>query len=236
MLNTSNLTYAIGNQLIIEKASLRFLPGNLYGLIGANGSGKSTLLKLLAGIKSPTEGFVTFENDDLKNKDRKWISTRIAFMGENLSIPYPFTAYEIVLMGCYFSPIDQKEDWVHSLLNDVQALHLAQRIFSTLSAGEQQRILIAQALATGASVLLLDEPTSHLDIYHCLEMWSYLKKLSHKGKTIIVSTHDFNGVEQICSQALMINQGAILGPGNFSDVLNSSPLSYYLNIKSHIKY
>ncbi|MBS4169019.1 ABC transporter ATP-binding protein [Parachlamydia sp. AcF125] len=220
MLKTLNLTCHIENQPLIQKTSLSFLPGQLYGLMGANGAGKSTLLKLLAGIQSPSEGSVYFQEENLRDKDRKWISSRISFMGENLFIPYAFTAYEIVQMGCYFSKKAREKEWIYARLEDVHATHLSARIFHTLSAGEQQRVLIAQALATGASTLLFDEPTSHLDIYHSREIWGHLKLLSQKGKTIIASTHDFEGVKQFCTQTLLISQTLILGPGNFSDILN----------------
>lgn len=205
MLATDLLTYAVNQNTLIQNLTLKFLPGHLYGLLGPNGSGKTTLLKLLAGILKPSQGFVYLNEQNLSTLDRRKIIQHISLTMEVTSVPYPFSVVEIVKMGQYFADSKIKPD-VDFILEEMNLSQLAERPFDTLSSGEKQRTLIAQSLANNPSILLLDEPTSHLDAYHSSELWNYFLQLKEKGKTLIIATHDLTYAHKFCDHIIHINR------------------------------
>ncbi len=211
----------------LDGVSLELRPG-LTGVLGPNGSGKSTLLKLLAGVLQPGGGHVTLDGRPLADYPRRELARRIAFVPQKVELPFPFRCRELVMMGRYArmqgAGLDESrhEDAVRDAMRATGTEALANRRFSELSGGEAQRVRIAQALAQEGQILLLDEPTSHLDIAHQLELMRLLQSLS--GQALLVSLHDLNLAAMFCERLVLLEAGRILAVGTPPEVLTEDLL------------
>ncbi|MBA3957680.1 MAG: ABC transporter ATP-binding protein [Parachlamydiaceae bacterium] len=202
MLDTKSLSY----KKLLHAITLTFVPGRLYGIIGANGSGKTTLLKTMSGIWAPTSGHVFWQNADLLKMERRTISQTLSLVPQNPQVHFDFSVAEMVAMGRYAHYSVQPQD-IEEALSAVNALHLKQRPISQLSSGERQRVYIARALITKAPVILLDEPTASLDVRHQEEIWLLLQRLSQQGKVVIMASHDLNAVTRYCTDMIAMQMG-----------------------------
>src|SRR5579863_8215455 len=170
LLTVVNLTFGYGRQPLLYDVHLQVQAGEMVGLLGPNGSGKTTLLRLLSGVLRPQDGTILLEGRALSQWGRRGAAQRIAVVPQELHMPFAFTAEHMVSLGrtpfVNFFGTQGKRD--HAIVQEaMQAAGiapLAQRIFNQLSGGERQRVMIAMALAQQPKLLLLDEPTSHLDI------------------------------------------------------------------------
>lgn len=211
--------------------------GEIFGVIGPNGSGKSSLLKVLAGLVQPQEGTVRLFGERLDAVPRDSIARQVAYMPQDLSSDFPFSVLDMVLMGRF--PYRQRGMWnllgwehgadlsvVEHAMAQADVTHLADREMSTLSAGERQRVLLARALAQEPRVLLLDEPTAHLDLQHQLDVCRILKRVhSQLGMTVLLVSHDINLASQYCDHILMMKGGRRICLGSPEEVINQSNLS-----------
>lgn len=227
MLKTLHLTYTLRGKHLIQNISLDFQPGQLYAILGPNGSGKSTFLKTLTGIWKPTKGNVYWEGEDLLKKNRKQISRTLSLVPQSSRVNFDYLIEDIVYMGRY--PHGEMENNKHIViekaLRAVDAWHLRGNSINCLSAGEKQRIYIARALATESPILLLDEPTTNLDIRHQLEIWELLKILVSEGQLVIVTTHDLTMAQKYCEQIAVLNQGQCVAQGSFSKIMTPALLN-----------
>ncbi len=197
--------------------------GTIVGVIGPNGSGKTSLLKLLMGLLRPESGAVHLFGQDLRTLSPAKIAQQIAFVPQETSQVFPFTLGELVLMGRY--PFHQPFDgwgWDSSddvnrasqAMKDLEIESLADRMMSDVSGGERQRAMIARALTQDPQILLLDEPTAFLDLYHQLDIARKLRRLNHdRGLTVVMVSHDLNLASQCCDQLLLLHQGEIVKRG-----------------------
>lgn len=237
MLATKSLSYAVGEKTLIHPLSLTFSMGKLYGILGPNGSGKSTLLKLLNGILKASHGNVFWENSDLHQKSRRDISQIIAYMPQHASSCFDFTVEEYVSMGSYSydrlnKSIDAKRKMTEVLeLTDTS--HLSKCRLHTLSGGEKQRVSLARALMTNAPVLLLDEPTSSLDIAHQLGIWQLLQEIAAAGKLVITTLHDIGHAERFCDELLLLSSGHCLSQA--SPPLSAEQLGSIFGVKKCVE-
>ncbi|MEX1012444.1 MAG: ABC transporter ATP-binding protein [Waddliaceae bacterium] len=214
MLIVNNISY----RHLLHHTQLAFEPGKLHGLLGPNGAGKTTFFKLLTGIWKPSSGEVLWNGKPLHTLDRRKLSQTISFVSQT-PITFPYHARQIVEMGRYphgNTPCDNLIDWA---IDAVNAAHFQDRLMTELSQGEQQRILIARALVTDTPILLLDEPTSHLDITHQIQVWELLQSLAESGKLIFTSSHNLTQAERYCHEITLIKKGEILGQGKYHDLL-----------------
>lgn len=230
------LSYVLYNKFLIKEISLCLSPSQLYGVIGPNGSGKSTFLKNLARIWEPSSGKLFWNQQNLLNLSRFEMSRLISLVPQNSQIYFDFTVAEMIAMGCYplhtlASQILKRR--IRDSLLKVDALHLYERSFSTLSGGEKQRIYIARSLATEAPVLLLDEPTSNLDPYHKIETWKHLKNCSEQGKLVIVATHDLQMAKHFCNRLIVLHEGLCKAQGHGLEALTSQLLREVFNLDTN---
>ena len=201
----------------LRDVSLSLRVGDLVGLIGPNGSGKTTLIRVLSGLLAPKRGHVYLDGQDIRELSRRQIARRVAVVPQGLAMPFAFTTYEMVMLGRtpHVRPLVGVGPRDREVVREAMALtdtdRLAQRLFNELSAGEQQRVIVAMALAQEPRILLLDEPFSNLDPESRERIPSLISRLHEKkGWTTLVVTHDIHSLLKICRRVLVMNDGRIL--------------------------
>lgn len=205
-----------GSRQLLAGAQLCVQPGELVLLAGRNGAGKSTLLRCMLGALRPQQGSVTLDGKGLRSMPDHERAQRIAYVSQENDHPFEFTGREFVSLGRYphlprhreLGPVDRAA--VESALAFVGATAFADRSLSTLSGGEQRRIAVARALATQAPLLLLDEPTTNLDLEHALALLEQLKALRDRGHGILLTSHDLNLVAPHCNRVALLHHGRIV--------------------------
>ncbi len=227
-LDISKIRFAYREEMILKDISFSVQPGDFLGIIGPNGSGKSTLLKILARLLTAKEGSVSLSGLDLKQYPVRTLAKKIALVPEETSLNFPFTVEELVLMGrsphlSFLQPLTNKDHLqANECMGKTSIRALASRLVNELSNGERQRVFIAQALAQEPDILLLDEPTAHLDINHQIEIFNVLKNLQEQhGLTIITVTHDLNLAALYCNTLLLLKKGEIFNQGTPAQVITA---------------
>ena len=236
LLKISNLSGGYGEKTVIKDISLKINKGDFMGLIGPNGCGKTTLLRLLSKIIKAKSGVVHLEGEDIAKMGLKEFCKKAAFVQQDTFINFPFTVFEIVMMGRipHLKRLQQETkkdlDIVNNALEMTDTLTLKDKFINELSSGERQRVIIAKALAQEPSLLFLDEPTSHLDIGHQIQILDLLSKLNRQNNlTILIVMHDLNLASEYCNQLVLLNKGEVFKEGQPSDVLT------YQNIEAVYK-
>lgn len=217
--------------LALSGASLALRPGELVGVIGPNGSGKSTLLRVSLGALRPEAGSVTLDGAPIALTHGEALARRVAFLPQRVEEPFAFTCEEVVAQGRYprlsamgfLSPEDIRV--VRESMRRTETEAFASRSLEDLSGGERQRVLIASALAQETDYLLLDEPTSSLDIQHQAEIFALLRRSSREGKAVCVVIHDLNLAAQFCDRLVLMNTGQTVMDGAPADVLRQEALA-----------
>ncbi|MBI4758185.1 MAG: heme ABC transporter ATP-binding protein [Chloroflexi bacterium] len=229
MLRAEDLCFSYFNGRVVSHVNLALGTGDLVGLIGPNGSGKTTLLKLLSGVLKPALGHVSLEGREVQAMERREIARRVAVVPQELHVPFPFTVREMVSMGRtpYVRPLVGLTAEDRQVVLDVMGAtgigDLAGRDFATLSGGEQQRVIIAMALAQEPRFLLLDEPTVHLDLNHQVEILELIRRLNReKGVAVLAALHDLNLAALYFDRLVLLNRGAIVATGTPTQVLTAA--------------
>ena len=223
--SAQNLSYEIQAETLLESVDLHADQGQLVGLIGPNGAGKSTLLRAISGILNYREGTVRLDGDDLKSLSSRDIAAGLAFIPQIAPYTHGFTSMELVLMGRYPHlgrfQIEGKED--DRIARDSMRLtrteQFADRTLDTLSGGERQRVFVSRALAQQPRVLLLDEPTSNLDVLHQLKVLDLVRQLIDDGLTAVAAIHDLNMAARYCDRLVLLKGGRVLAEGSPEEVL-----------------
>ncbi len=227
-LHIDNLSYSYRNSknAVLENISCSFEPGKFYGIFGANGSGKSTLLKILSGeiaVKAP----VTLDDKALQSYSSRARARKIAYACQANEAALPFTARECIKLGRY-AWNDDNPELIDSLLKEWGAEALADRFFTELSGGEQQRIKLLRILAQDTPYILLDEPASSLDWSRQLELYEKLRKIAHQqNRAVIMVAHDLYAAPAFIDRMLILSGGSLAFNGDPSseealDAVNSS--------------
>ncbi|HLR21529.1 MAG TPA: ABC transporter ATP-binding protein [Tissierellaceae bacterium] len=205
---------------VLKDISFNVEKGKFLSIIGPNGSGKSTLLKTLNNLYSPNKGEILVKKKNIKNYKSKELAKELALVPQDTNIDYEFVVEDIVMMGRYpYKGRFEKEDdndykIIDEALNMTNTTELRERLITEISGGERQRVIIAKALVQNPSIILLDEPTSNLDINHQIEILNLLKKLNEEEKTtVILVMHDINLAAQYSDEIILLNNGEILGEG-----------------------
>lgn len=216
---------------VLSEVALSVQSGETVALLGKNGSGKSTLLKTLCRLLLPLHGQVLLGGRDLRTLSFSEIARRVATVPQEEHPQFPFTALEVVIMGRLpyaAGLLDSREDAeaARNAMAEADCEDLADRPVIELSGGEKQRVWIARALAQGAPLLLLDEPTSHLDVAHQLAFASLVEKLGAKGYGVIAAVHDLNLAASFAARALLLDGGRVVLDGTMEETLQSSALEH----------
>jgi iron complex transport system ATP-binding protein len=217
--SVSGLGFAYG----LHEAAFELPQSGFIAIAGPNGAGKSTLLGIMAGLRRPYRGSCLYAGKEVRRWRRREFARQVAFLPQTLSLQFPFTAEQVVFMGrtpygggWFESPQDHQA--AESAMEITDTLAFRTRDFRTLSGGERQRVILASALAQEPQVLLLDEPTTFLDLKHQLSMYRLLADLGH-GMLVVAVTHDLNLALQFSNRILVLDQGRIAAQGAPSDVL-----------------
>jgi iron complex transport system ATP-binding protein len=214
---------------VLSAVNLHVEPGVVMGILGPNGAGKSTLLRTLSG-ELPSLGGETYllgqQLSLLSPKDR---ASAVAYVPQEEPTDFGFTALEMAAMGriaCSNGLFESDEDLAvaREALAEVDAGHLSRRIYRQLSGGEKQRVLIARALAQKASILLLDEPSAHLDLAHQGLLIRVLRTFAERGGAVLIAVHDLNLAGVLADHAVLLHDGTVSTSASIRDVLESDHL------------
>jgi len=227
MIELKNISFAYDKGApVLSNVSLKVRHGEFVGILGPNGSGKTTLLKIIAGALRPAAGDVLIEGRGIGSLRHRERARRIAIVAQENPIPFSFTALEVVLMGrAPYLPLFGFESGQDILtaknaMEATDVLRLADRSVQELSGGEKQRVIVARALTQQAKLLLLDEPTTFLDIRHQVELYRLIKKKNmEEGLTVITVVHDINFASAFCNRIVLLKKGSVVADGTPHDVV-----------------
>lgn len=241
MLSVHQLSILYQHHQVIAPTSLSIQRGEIVSLIGPNGSGKSTLLRALAGIEPPTGGEVRLDQRNLAQWPRKQLARQLALLPQSPQAPDGISVRQLVshgryphqpLLGGHSAADEQVIDWA---LASTHLTELQQRAVGCLSGGERQRAWIALALAQQPAYLLLDEPTTYLDIGHQLEVLQLLQQLNQQqGISIVMVLHDVNQASQFSDRILALDQGAIISDGSACSTVTAALLRQLYGVETDI--
>jgi iron complex transport system ATP-binding protein len=228
LLSAENISFAYAGAPTLSEIDFALECGALRALLGPNGSGKTTLLKILTGILPPARGVVKYQGVDLKSMTRRDIAKRIALVPQELNLQFGFTVRQMVMLGrtphtsALGGPTRHDRTVVEQVIELTELTELRERVITELSGGEQQRVVIAMALAQEPQVLLLDEPTVHLDINHQIEILDLARQLNRaRGLTVLATMHDLNLAALYFDDLVLLERGRIVAQGAPSEVLSA---------------
>ena len=243
MIQLDQAFFSYRDSFSLNDINLTIAKGEFIALIGPNGSGKTTLIKLLSGYLQPTKGVVSLDGESLARWSRKSLSLSIAIVPQQVTVPFSFTGRQIALLGRLpymglSAPKIQDHRAVENALELVGATNLAERTYNSLSAGEKQKVIVAQALARESRILLLDEPISHLDIKWQIQTLQHLSTINAMGSTILTSIHDLNLAAIYFPRLILISKGQLIADGPPATVLTNQLLEevYETNIAIHYPF
>jgi iron complex transport system ATP-binding protein len=227
-LSLRNVTLGYDERTVLSGISLDVLPGEVLGIVGPNGCGKSTLIKGITRVLPITSGDIFFDERSLLKMAQNEIARYIAVVPQSAALPEAFTAFDIVLMGRtphmgFLQYEGQKDiDIAIRAMKVTNTFDLAERRAGELSGGERQRLTIARALVQQPEIILLDEPTSHLDINYQIETLELISDLCKRdGLAVLAALHDLNLAAQYCDRIIMLDKGAIFVEGSPCEVVTA---------------
>jgi iron complex transport system ATP-binding protein len=238
LLSGTGLGWRVGDRPIVEGIDVSFLRGELTGIIGPNGAGKTTLLRLLSGLLQPTFGEVRLDGHSLAGMSSRARARTLAFMSQETGQAFPFSVMEILLMGRYphLRRFEQEtaedRERARRMLSYVGLPGLEGRSFSELSGGERQLVLFAKALVQDTPVLVLDEPSSNLDIRHQDRIFSMAQELAREGRAVAASVHNLGVAAHYCTRLILLERGKIAAAGTPEEVLRSDILDRVYGIRT----
>lgn len=228
---------------VIDRVSFDIERGGVIGLLGPNGSGKTTLVRLLAGMLRPDSGQVLLDGASVNEMSRRDLARRVALVPQETHTTFDFSVIDMVLMGRYphLGPFELERpadlEIARDALRATGTEDLEARSFRTLSGGEKQRVVIAAALAQESDLLLLDEPTTALDVGYQFEIASLLKRLNAEhGTTMIVSTHDLNLAAALCERVVLLRSGSVIAQGPTAQTLTAENIRLLYNVEAEVRF
>lgn len=226
------VSFSYGTQWHLEGIDFALKRGELVGMIGPNGSGKSTLLKIMDGLLKIERGEILLLNRPIYSYRRNEVARQIAMVPQESIFRFAFSVLEVVLMGRFahlgLFPFETKQDMeiARESMRLTGTLDLERRSINTLSGGEKQRVLIARALTQKAQFILLDEPTSLLDIRHKVEIFDLISSLIRtQGVSVVIVSHDISLAAQYCHRMLLLDHGRIYRTGRPEEVVTADNIS-----------
>jgi ABC-type cobalamin/Fe3+-siderophores transport system ATPase subunit len=214
LLEIENIALSYGDRSVLRSVTLEAAPGEFLALVGVNGAGKSTLLDIIAGFRKPTIGSVVIAGRDQGAWSLRELSQRVSHLPQAVHSDLPYTAEQLVAMGRYphtdrWFESDEDHIFIQKAMTRTHCWDYRSRAFGSLSGGERQRVLLAACLAQNASILLLDEPSTFLDIEQQLHCFTVLQEEAEAGKLCIAVTHDLNLALTHCTRLILLADGVV---------------------------
>lgn len=239
MIDVQHLDYSYGTKAILRDLTFDIAEGAFTAILGANGCGKTTLLRCISGLLTPNRGTVSIDGTAVSQYTARQRAQKVALVQQHPQTDIEFSAFETVLMGRnpyqHHLQNESQEDWdiVENAMKQTNTWHLRFSLPSQMSGGELQRVMIARALAQQTPVLLLDEPTSNLDIAHQFEIMELLSAINrNEHKTILIVVHDLNLALRYCPQALLLHDQSLLYQGPTPDALTPDRIRVAFGVRA----
>lgn len=234
------LTFKRKERTIFDGLSVSIPKGQFVGLLGPNGTGKSTFLRAIAGLLPVDRGDVFLQGTRLSRLSKKDVAKLICYMPQTTQLETNFTVQQVVEMGRYphksrFSNLT-RDDYVkvEEAIQLTGIERLRNRFVPSLSGGERQLVFLAKVIAQDTPIILLDEPTSDLDVYHQELVTNVVHRLVAQGKTVMAAIHDINYSARICDQCLFLKDGKVMAFGDMEQVLTKEKIEQTFHVDSHI--
>ena len=240
MIAANNLNVSYGHKIIIEALNLTLPKGKITALIGPNGCGKSTLLKTLARINMPTKGEVLLNGKALKSYSDKHLAQEMSLLPQVLETPEGITVKRLVEYGrspylSHWGKLGEHDkNMVASAMRETGVDDLAEQTVESLSGGQRQRAWIAMILAQDTNIVMLDEPTTYLDLSHQMELMKIMREMNNKGKTVIVVLHDLNQACRYCDHLVVLKKGQLVAQGTPHDVFTQNLLKDVFSLDARV--
>lgn len=242
MITLDSVAFSYARTPLFHDLSLHIETGGFYAVMGPNGCGKTTLLRLISGLRRPLSGTVSVGGRPLSDYSPLLLARQIAFVQQQMPSDFEFSAFDTVLMGRnpYQKPFQNESlsdrAIVEEAMRQTSVWHLRSKLPSQMSGGELQRVMIARALAQQTPVILLDEPTSNLDISHQFDILALLARINRDlGKTILVVLHDLNLAYTYCPSLLLLSQGRLLFQGSAREGLSPDRIRNVFGVSACIR-
>ena len=240
-LEMNGVCFSYGSRRVLDDVSLSLAPSEVLGILGPNGSGKTTLMRCINRVLTPAQGSVLLDGEDVRGMSRTDIARSMGYVPQNsVSDSVSPDVFEVVLMGRRpyigwdFTDDDRRIAW--DAMGEMGVRELATSDFSRLSSGQAQRVLIARALAQRAGVLLLDEPTSNLDVRYQLEVMDTVSGLARgRGIGVCAIIHDLDLALRYCDKAVLLDGGRIVSAGGITDVLTPDSIRDVYGVEAAVE-
>ncbi len=234
------VSFAVESRRLLDSVDLRASSGQFVGLIGPNGAGKTTLLRSISNVLRFDEGSVRLLGEDLDNLPAREVAEILALVPQIAPYTQGFTAFELVLMGRYphmgrFQVEGKEDDRIaNRAMRLTETEPFAARTLETLSGGERQRVFLARAIAQQPRVLLLDEPTSNLDVLHQLKILTLVRQLVDDGLTAVAAIHDLNMAARFCDRLILLADGRVRSEGTPQEVLTPEMIESVFGVEAAV--
>ena len=240
-LELRDVSMGYANLIVLNNVTLELIPGEVLAVIGPNGVGKSTLVRVASGMLPPLSGRVGINGADLGDMPAGERAKAVSVVPQATSLPPSFRALDVVLMGrtpylnWFESESEQDHELAAAAMERTETWEMADRPIEELSGGEQQRLLIARALAQAASIMLLDEPTAHLDLRHQDRVLGLVRSLAREqGLAVLLALHDLNLVSRFADRVVLLSDGRVKRSGSPQEVLDSELLAEVYGIRIQV--
>lgn len=236
LMEVHGISFAYRQHGVLKDVSLSLQEGAVTALLGPNGSGKTTLLKLMLGLLKPSSGRILLQGEELQQIPQREVARRMAYVPQVHKEPFAYRVFDVALMGrmphkSFFSPYSQQDRRVAAeALERIGIAHLAERPYTEISGGERQLTLIARAMAQGANMFVMDEPTNGLDYGNQLRLLERLQSLAAEGYTFVFSTHHPDHAMAVADRVLMMRNGTVAYDGLVADTVSSDSLMDLYNV------
>ncbi|MEG1998112.1 MAG: ABC transporter ATP-binding protein, partial [Clostridiales bacterium] len=226
MLRVNGIAAGYGGRDVIEDISFSINPGSFTCVLGANGCGKTTLLKTVLGLIKPSRGAVFIDDKNIHSLTEKEVASRLAYIPQAHTPPFPFTVEDVVLMGRtpYLSALsrvsEEDRQAATQAMEKLDITHMAKRKYTDLSGGQRQMVIIARALAQEPQVMVMDEPTASLDFGNQYIVLEQMTAMTELGISVLMVTHDPDHALYCADQVLLMRDGLIIGHGAAAEVID----------------